>query len=243
MLNSHPNFSLFPTGYQYYGSFGNAVTSAQAYWNTYDPSYLVNGGWNWIGGSDIADLVLGLPLDTWMGLQLTNPHTQNWNMSFYGQDTYRITPRLTLNYGLRYEYQNPWTEANNNMANFDLASGNIVLAGRNGVSSGIIKSRKNDFSPRFGLAYIIDPKTVVRAGGAIFYSPENDGREDFLTKNNPFALQYAFTNSVWNVYSSPQPFQYQIDSGVPRSTAINIPAAGFIEPKNLVNGNLKARLL
>ncbi|WP_263368480.1 TonB-dependent receptor [Edaphobacter bradus] len=243
LLNSHPEFSLFPTGYQYYGSFGNAETSAQAYWGYfYDAAgnWIVPNGYNWLGGSDIADLVLGLPLDVYMGLQLTDPHTHSWDLDFYAQDSFKVTPKLTLNYGVRYEYQDPWTEAHNSMSNFDLASGNIVLAGLNGVSNGIVKPRKNDFSPRFGFAYSIDQKTVVRAGGAIFYSPENDGREDFLTRNNPFAVQSSYSNWEWNVQpSNPQVWPYQIDAGAPRSTAINIPAAGFIEPKNLVNGTLK----
>jgi hypothetical protein len=234
LLNSRPNFSYFPTGWQYYGSFGNSVTSAEAYWGYY---YDMTGNWvapdnsyNWLGGSDIADLLLGLPLDTYMGLQLTNPHTQSYNLSYYAQDSYKVTPRLTLNYGLRYEFYAPWTEAHNNMANFDVASGNIVIAGRNGVSNSIIKPRKNDLSPRFGFAYIIDPKTVIRAGGAIFYSPENDGREDYLTKNPPFAEQNTYSN--WFTASN----NYQIDTGVVRNTAINIPTVGFINPANLANG-------
>jgi hypothetical protein len=234
LLNSRPNFSYFPTGWQYYGSFGNSVTSAQAYWGYY---YDAAGNWlaphnsyNWLGGSDIADLLLGLPLDTYMGLQLTNPHTKSNTLDFYAQDSYKVTPKLTLNYGIRYEFMGPWTEANNNMANFDLASGNLLIAGRNGVSNGILQVRKNDFSPRFGFAYNIDPKTVIRAGSAIFYSPENDGREDYLTKNPPFAEQNTYSNWFTD-YNN-----YQADKGVVRNTAINIPTAGFIQPKSLANG-------
>jgi hypothetical protein len=119
------------------------------------------------------------------------------------------------------------------MANFDVASGNILIAGRAGVSNSIINPRKNDMSPRFGFAYIIDPKTVVRAGSAIFYSPENDGREDSLTKNPPFAEQNSYSN--WFTSNSP----YQDDIGVVRNTTINIPSAGYIQPKNLANGNLE----
>ncbi len=232
-LNSRPNFSLFPTGFDYFDSFGYAETSNFYYTD-------IPGAYNWAGGSDIADLVLGLPTDVDIGLQLTNPHTKSWNLDFYAQDSFKVTPLLTLNYGLRYEYQDPWIEAGNNMSNFDVASGKILLAGRGGASAGIIKPRKNDFSPRFGFAYILDPKTVVRAGGAIFYSPENDGREDFLTKNTPFANQAAYTNWVYNgPASSTQVWQYQLDSGVPRSTAINIPTAGYIDPKDVINGNLE----
>lgn len=243
LLNSHPDFSLFPTGFDYYGSFGNAETSAQSWWGYYycaDPTWCVPNGYNWLGGSDVADLVLGLPLDVYMGLQLTNPHTKSWDMSYYAQDSWKITPRLTMNYGLRYDYQAPWTEAGNNMSNFDLASGNILIAGINGHSNSLIQSRWNDISPRLGFAFAIDPKTVLRAGGGIFYSPENDGREDFLTKNNPFALQYSFSNWEWSVpASSPQVWPYQDDAGSPRSTKINIPSTGIIAPKDLVNGNLE----
>jgi hypothetical protein len=242
LLNSHPDFSLFPTGFDYFGSWGYAETAAAPYWGYYscaDPSWCVDQGWNWLGGSDVADLVLGLPMTVDMGLQLTKPHTKSWNLDFFAQDAYKATPRLTINYGVRYEYQNPWTEANNNMSNFDLASGNIVLAGRNGVASGIIQPRKNDISPRFGIAYIVDPKTVIRAGGGIFFSPENDGREDFLTKNTPFATQSNYSNWPFSVSpSSPQVWPYQLDAGVPRNTTINIPNAGFIKPEDIVNGNL-----
>ncbi len=242
LLNSRPNYSFFPTGWQYYGSFGSAETSAQAYWGYYynadsTTPWDVDNAYNWLGGSDIADLLLGVPLDTYMGLQLTNPHTKSYDLDFYGQDSYKITPKLTLNYGLRYEFQDPWTEADNNMANFDVASGNIIIAGRNGVSNSIIKPRKNDLSPRFGFAYSLNGKTVVRAGGAIFYSPENDGREDYLTKNPPFAEQNTYSNWEFNVApSTPQVWPYQADTGVVRNTTINIPTPGFIQPANLANG-------
>jgi len=243
LLNSHPDFSLFPTGFEYYGSYGYAETAAQAWWGYYycaDPSWCVNNGWNWLGGSDVADLVLGLPLDVYMGLQLTKPHTQSWNMDYYVQDTYRVTPRLTLNYGLRFEYENPWTEASNNMSNFDLASGNILVAGRGGNSRSLIKARKDNFSPRLGIAFQADSKTVIRAGGGIYFSPENDGREDYLTKNNPFALQYSFSNWEFDVPpTTPQVWPYQLDAGSPRSAAINVPSSGVTQPESLVNGNLE----
>ena len=97
-LNSNPQFSLFPTGFQYFGGFGSSQTADPTY------SYFDPNAFFYNGGSDFADLLLGLPLDTDIGLQLTNPHTQSWYLGLYAQDTFRATPRLTLNYGLRYEY-------------------------------------------------------------------------------------------------------------------------------------------
>ena len=233
-LNSHPNFSLFPTGYDYYDSFSYAETS-----DLFGSSYFltppeVPGGWNYYGGSDIADLVTGLPQDVYIGLQLTNPHTQAGDLDLFVQDTYKVSPKLTVNYGLRYEYQTPYTEANNYMSNYDIASNTILVAGRGGNSAALINSRKDDFGPRFGFAYQIDSKTVVRGGFGLFYSPENDGREDFLTKNAPFATQASYSD--WPFYG---PFGYTLDAGVPRSTTINIPSSGVIVPANLTNGNLE----
>lgn len=228
-LNSHPVFSLFPTGFQYYGSYGFSQTSDPTY------SYYVPGAAFANGGSDVADLLLGLPYQTSIGLQLTKPHTQSWYLGLYAQDTYKATDRLTLNYGMRYEYEAPYVESNNYESNFDLASGDILLAGRGGNSRSLMNSRFNDFAPRIGFAYMVTPKTVFRGGYGLFYSPENDGREDFLTQNTPFAEQAVYTN-YW--YDGP-PYQYQLDTGVPRNTTINIPSSGRIDPSTLTNGNLE----
>ena len=223
-LNSHPDFSLFPTGFQFYG-FPFANITGDPTFAFFDP----NSFWG-NGGSDIADLLLGAPLDVDIGLQLTKPHTRTWELHFYGQDSFRLTPRLTLNYGLRYEYQAPYTEEHNFESNFDPVSKLILLAGRGNNSAGLVNARTNDLSPRLGVAFQVDAKTVVRAGYGIFFSPENDGREDFLTKNAPFAEQATYNNSNF------VPFQYQLDSGVPRNTTIQIPpGASSIDPATLTN--------
>ncbi len=236
LLNSHPNFSLFPTGFDYFDSYGYAETANFYY--TY-----IAGAYNWAGGSDLADLVLGLPTDVYIGLQLTNPHTKSWNLDDYAQDTFKLTPRITLNYGLRYEFQDPWTEANNNLANYDLASGNILVAGRGGNSDALLLPRKDDLSPRFGFDFQLDPRSVLRGGGAYFFSPENDGREDILTQNYPFASQASYTDWVFNgpcTTCASAPWEYQLDAGVARSTAINLPSSGgAIVPSTVVNGNLE----
>ena len=231
-LNSHPNFSLLPTGFQYYaGPYiyapNGPLTAAQDYTCCY------NGGEAYYqGGSEIADLLLGLPQTDQLGLQLTNPHTQSFEIHFYGEDIFKITSRLTLVYGLRYEYQNPYTEVGNNISNYDPATNMILIAGRGGNSGALLNARKNDFSPRVGVAYQIGPRTVVRAGYGLFYTPENDAREDVLTKNYPFATQQLFFNSPYAY-----PFTYQIDSGVPRSTTIPLVSGqSAIDPSTITDG-------
>lgn len=233
-LNSHPNFSLFPTGFQWYSSFGTSQTSDPTYNAANGYVEQVPNGWNGYGGSDIADLLLGLPQVVDIGLQLTTPHTQSWALDSYAQDSWKITQRLTLNYGVRYEYQNPYTEANNHMSNYSVATNQILLAGLGGNSDALVAPRRDQFAPRVGFAFQANPKTVLRGGFGFFYTPENDGREDFLTKNIPFATQASYYNTPYDGYLS-----YQLDAGVPRSTKILAPTSGgYIDPSTVPNGPL-----
>ncbi len=228
-LNSNPNFSLFPTGFQYYASYGYSATSND--FNTFYP-----GAYMFDGGSDIADLLLGIPESVDIGLQLTKPHTESWEMHYFFQDTYKLSPKLTVNGGIRYEFQAPWADAANGESNYDFATDSLLLAGRGGNSRALVNTRWNDFGPRLGIAYQIDPKTVIRAGYGFFYSPENDAREDILTKNYPFAVQAAYTNPFY----TNGPYEYLLDTGVPRLTNPPIPSgASSIPTVDIPNGSLE----
>ena len=254
LLHSNPNFSLFPTSFFF---FGGPFASMTSDWSFASPLDDFSGATLYgNGGNDLADLFLGLPLDVQRGLQLTDPQTQAWEIAFYGQDTFRVTPKLTLNYGLRYEFQSPYTERNNNAANYDLATDSLLLAGRGSNSATLMNAQTTNFGPRFGAAYQVNSRMVIRAGYGFFYSPENDGREDILTKNYPFAIQETFnTNPYAGTCQPPTPcdgiYYYQMDTGIPRSSKIPIPpnassiptssigASANLESSNYVTSNLK----
>jgi hypothetical protein len=87
------------------------------------------------------------------------------------QDDYRITPKLTVNLGLRYSYVSPMHEVNNQLGNF-LPSVGIVQQGQSGVGSTLWKPEYHDFSPRLGFAWDVTGKgsTVVRGGFSRIYS-------------------------------------------------------------------------
>jgi hypothetical protein len=235
LLNSYPNFSTFPTGFQYYqGSYGGLSMTS-------DPRcgiYFVGcnfSAWDYSGGSELADLILGLPASVYMGLQLTNPHTKSWEMHYFAADTFKVTPRLTLSYGLRYEYQAPYTEADNNFSNYDPTTQSFLLAGRGGNSSALIQSNWSNFGPRAGAAFQLNSKTVLRGGYGLYFSPENDGREDILARNYPFGILQQYSN---NPYVGGA-YQYQLDTGVQRSTVIPIPAgASQIQAASIPQGKL-----
>ena len=240
-LNSFPFFTIFPTGYQYYGAYFSPSTS--------DPTFSYFNPYAWFpnGGSDISDLLTGLPFVTYIGLQLTKPQTSSWEMNYYGQDTYKVNSRLTLNYGVRYEYQAPYVDAHNNASNYipnpagPTMPGNFLLAGRGGNSRGLISSRWTNFSPRLGVAYLMHPKTVLRAGFGLFFTPENDGREDILARNYPFSNLSQYENYYYfgPCSSPPQPacdgtYNYQLDQGIPRNTSLNIPCGASSIPSNTI---------
>ncbi len=101
----------------------------------------------------------------------TRKDTWTSNAAFV-QDDWRISPRFTLNLGLRYSYFSPLREVNNNWANFDPTSPTgLVQQGQPGLNT-LWHPNRGDFSPRFGFAYDVNGKgtTVVRGGFSIIYS-------------------------------------------------------------------------
>ena len=84
----------------------------------------------------------------------------------YAQDTWRITPKLTLNYGLRWEIYFPQYVNGKDQGGYqNLATGEVLVAGENGIGlDGNVKTSFKHFAPRVGLAYQITPKTVIRSG-------------------------------------------------------------------------------
>ena len=122
-----------------------------------------------ISGSGLSDLLLGLPS---FGLKATsdNPialRTTAYNL--YAQDDWTLGPNVTLNLGLRYEYNTPPVDPTNRMSTIDPASGNVVRVGTNGVSRSGIGPDWNNVAPRAGLAWRAGRDLVVRAGYGIYY--------------------------------------------------------------------------
>ncbi len=124
---------------------------------------------NSTGGLDLATFLFGevTSFNRYVGSpsEPTAMETQN-RYFFYGQDTWRITPKLTFNYGLRWEFYTP--ESVNGKGNGGFAvlpEGVIRVAGYGGISdNGSTKNNWTQFAPRLGIAYQVTPKTVVRMG-------------------------------------------------------------------------------
>ena len=191
-----------------------------------------NGG---VGGEPVASSLFGL----------VNTSTLNYgnfsgirykDFSFYGQDTYKLTARLTLNYGLRYDVDIPATEAQHRFSMVDptLANpgaGNIPGAytyfgsgpGRNGRTRPQNVYRKA-FGPRLGFAYSINDKTVLRGGYGIFYEPLKEG--SFADQDS---LGFFNRQTISPTNGGP----IQIDNGVTRI----FPASGPFTPQGQNGSN------
>src|SRR5205823_4661701 len=119
------------------------------------------------GGSGLATFLLGdVSSFSRYVSQVTDAAERQNRWFFFGQDTWRITTKLTLNYGLRWEIYRPQTVTGPGNGGFvDMNTGEVLVAGSSGVGLDLnVKGTLNTVAPRLGIAYQVTPKTVVRAG-------------------------------------------------------------------------------
>jgi hypothetical protein len=131
--------------------------------------FVGQGGHAFNGSTQLEDFLAGTP--TFATIQSGSPQRQlsQWYYAVSVQDDWRVTHRLTVNLGLRYEYSSPMADSNNQLGGFDPNIG-MVQVGKQ-ISS-IYKPDHTDFSPRLGLAWDVTGKgtTVIRAGFGIIYN-------------------------------------------------------------------------
>jgi hypothetical protein len=149
------------------------------------------------GGSPVADLLLGY-VDGSTYSTSTRVEARATLLSGYFQDDWKLSPRFTLNLGVRYEYLRPFQDKYNKLANFDMDTDplhpQLILASQVGKSQ-FVNSDANNFQPRVGLAYqLIPEKLVLRTGYGIYYpfarfSPFGDSSS--ILVNPPYNVAVA----------------------------------------------------
>ena len=142
------------------------------------------GSWTF---ADLPSLVTGLYNTVSRSLSLFTPTFRVWEPALYIQDDWRVSKNLALNLGLRYDVFTPWLEKNGDVANFNPTTVQLLVAGQGGVSdTGNVKTDHLDFQPRFGIAYTIKGKTVIRGGISESFIPGGSQ----LT-NPPFIVSFG----------------------------------------------------
>jgi Carboxypeptidase regulatory-like domain/TonB dependent receptor len=191
-------------------------------------------------GYEVSDLLAGFMAGYQHGTQYGMVGTRNWENGFYAQDDYRVNNRLTLNLGLRYDVLTWPVEVQDRQANYDLATGALVIAGSNGSSRQLLPNDYHNFGPRLGFAYQLtnDGKTVLRGGYGLFYFIDRGGISNQMAQNPPF----GGTNSV--TYA--EGYYITLSGSLPcqptctQSQLISTNATGPLPTGNFTNLNLAA---
>lgn len=160
----------------------------------------------------LADLMLGLPYEATITVGQFGRGYREWAWALFAQDSWRATPRLTLDYGLRYEYSAPWTEVNNKLANF--VPGNGITTPSMPGWDGLYQPDRNNFGPRLGFAWDVtgEGTTVIRGGFGILYETLLQASTVQQIENNPPFSANAVT-------TAPTPFS---SDGSPSLTLLNL---------------------
>ncbi|HEX8144625.1 MAG TPA: TonB-dependent receptor [Pyrinomonadaceae bacterium] len=135
-------------------------------------------------GHPIASLLTGAPEFSFNSVQAIDPGFRFFSPSFFFQDDFKITQRLTLNLGIRYDINYPRVESHDRYRAFDPTKPNPEAGGRLGAIAGaagqggvqadyrgLVRPDYSNFGPRFGFAYSVNNQTVVRGGYGLYYSP------------------------------------------------------------------------
>jgi hypothetical protein len=181
-------------------------------------------------GFSYADFLLGIPNSAASNLNPPSRYNRSTDTSFFLQDSWQATPRLSVTMGLRWEYFMPPTELHNERANFDPATAAVVLP-----SSGSLKylsatlptvlpveispngfpgrsmlyGNKGNFGPRIGFAYQLGDRSVIRGGWGIYYAELINSVQDQLSGGGLFGTQILLYNSITNgvpAFQFPNPF-------------------------------------
>ena len=154
-----------------------------------------------------ADFLLGLPNETGKARQLFNPNAERWgNWAWYLQDQWQMTPKMTLTYGVRWEFY-PFGYADNGkgLRYLNLKTGIVSIGGYGSVPRNDgVDVGSGQFLPRLGFAYNVRPNTVIRAGYGLTADP------------------YDPYHVMLNAYPS-----LLLDTNLPANTANYVPAASL----------------
>lgn len=169
------------------------------------------------GGSDIADLLLGLPYNAEAGIGASTAALRQYNFMPYVQDDWRITDKLTLNLGMRYDFYEAPADANGHSHVYNVSD--------NTTHVGTFRQSYNNFAPRFGFAYATGSDMTVRGGYGIYYSLPLYNNYQFLMLNPPnyYLQNNTYTNAqVVPTYDAFDPHPTS-SSQAPYTVALNNP--------------------
>ena len=185
-------------------------------------------------GSGIATLLLGFSTGGSRGFLIEPYYMTNTEHSAFFQDDWRVSARLTLNLGLRYDVFTPDVEIRNRLTNFDVANLRLVYAGEGGTSPTANKSTQyGNLGPRLGFAWDVlgDHKTILRGGYGISYFNEQASASNLIGQQVPFTISQNI---------SPDPNSLGTDFTSGKVPSINNPFPPISPVKPITTADLNA---
>lgn len=185
---------------------------------TYSGQYTSDSAMS-VGGYGGADFLLDRITKAAATVASVNVGQRQWRTAIFATDDFKLTPTLTVNYGFRYELDEPWIEQHNKTGNVDLTTGQIIYAGSVPVGappgSGVCSNRGcydwnfHQFMPRVGFAWQAMNRFVVRGGysGTSFY--EGNSSNQRLTSITPFIQAIQTPGLVVTAKHVPTPYTTQ----------------------------------
>jgi hypothetical protein len=198
---------------------------------------------------DYADFLMGIPTVSSRWNPAPIYHLVNTDVSLFVQDDWKVTPKLTLNLGLRYDYNPPYSENDGRIFNFDPGSGRLIVpgedslkwvnsafpsslapivpAGTAGFPSSLLHPYRLNFTPRLGFAYrpFSNDLTVIRGGYGLYTDVISAQLFDATAVGGPFISSESFTNEIVNgapLFAFPRAFPGGFgEAGAQRFTAVD----------------------
>lgn len=176
-------------------------------------------------GFSVATFLLGYPTSIARDYRPGITGERKSELGLFFQDDWKVSRRLTLNLGLRYDIFSPFVEVYDRQANFDPAAARMVLASEDATFAGgfhvgrqLRKTQHDDVAPRIGLAWSVfgSNRLVVRAGYGMFYNTPLTGGSSQMTRNQPFGISQSFTTSLLPTL--------QLRNGIPPVPPLNLDA-------------------
>ena len=166
-------------------------------------------------GQPAADMLLGYPTITLLAANDNRQALRTWSANMFAQDDWRVSSRLTINAGVRYEFNAPPVDADDRMAVFDLATRSVQQVGQNGVPRSGLDSDFNNFAPRVGASWDLTGRgtLVLRGGYGLFYDSGTLIENSALYFNPPYWQLQLFFPSEQGLISIADPFP--TDTGCP----------------------------
>jgi hypothetical protein len=212
---------------------GEALHISNNLINTYNMSGNFTFGGS-LSGSNISDFMLGSASNFVQGGgEYKNLDGILW--SLYGQDNIRLTPKLKVEIGLRWDPYFPYTEqkgrvvcylpgTTNKSVRFPNAPSGMLFGTDPGCPKGGSTTDAMNFAPRLGFSYQVDSKTVVRGGAGLYFTPPGNHDSNGMVDTAPFSPQFNYTGNVnfANPYATigiPNPFPAQYAVNAPTSSA------------------------